>query len=69
MTEPGEKNPYHLCTALPDVRHSGAHITRCMACGQYWKRKFKTGDGFRWAPMFGLTAWRLRRQMRVRGQR
>ncbi|WP_164331338.1 hypothetical protein [Streptomyces sp. RLB1-9] len=37
-------------------------VTRCAGCGVFWKRVYRTGEGFRWKPVNGFSSWRLRRR-------
>lgn len=53
---------WHVCDRLPPPGTCTTVITRCAGCGAFWKNVYRTGEGFRWKPVNGFTARRLRRR-------
>jgi hypothetical protein len=53
---------WHSCDHLPPPEPCATLITRCAGCGAFWRRVYRTYDGYRWKPVNGFSAWRLRRR-------
>lgn len=58
----------HRCTGLPDSEETAlGTIVRCDECGRFIKLVLEWG--LKWRYVGPFTAWRLRRQLRMEGEK